>query len=75
MPDTPETPDPMFPRLDDAQMARLMEFGVQGAVQQGDILYDLGDVRQAICAPYLWRRELSTFKYGAEHDLLKLTVA
>src|ERR1700727_1409655 len=36
-------PDPMFPVLTDAQIARLAPFGEQRLVQSGEILYDQGD--------------------------------
>jgi len=44
----PETPDPMFPRLDDAQIARLAPFGQQGDVEAGAVIVDQGDSRHGI---------------------------
>jgi thioredoxin reductase (NADPH) len=41
-----EMPDPnasMFPNLDDAEIARLAEFGTERRVPAGEILYDQGD--------------------------------
>jgi len=41
-----ETPDPleaMFPKLDDAQIARLAPFGQQGDVEAGAVIVDQGD--------------------------------
>jgi thioredoxin reductase (NADPH) len=43
MPETPTSVDPMFPRLDDAQIARLAAFGQQGLAEAGTILFDQGD--------------------------------
>jgi thioredoxin reductase (NADPH) len=48
MPETPEKIDAMFPRLDDAQIARLAPFGVQGQVAAGDILFDQGDAAHGV---------------------------
>jgi thioredoxin reductase (NADPH) len=36
-------PDPKFPALDDAQIARLATFGQTGQVSAGEILYEQGD--------------------------------
>jgi thioredoxin reductase (NADPH) len=38
----------MFPSLDAAQIERLRAFGIQGDVQPGDILYDVGDVSHGV---------------------------
>jgi thioredoxin reductase (NADPH) len=43
MPETPEQLDAIFPRLDDAQIARLAPFGVRGQVAAGELLFDQGD--------------------------------
>src|SRR5580658_7615702 len=43
MPEAPEQTDPMFPKLDDAQIARLAAFGQQGEAEAGAILFDQGD--------------------------------
>ena len=43
MPDTPEQLDAMFPRLDDAQIARLAPFGERRQAAAGEILFDQGD--------------------------------
>jgi thioredoxin reductase (NADPH) len=43
MPETPEQTDATFPRLDDAQIARLAPFGVRGQVAAGEMLFDQGD--------------------------------
>ncbi|HEX4275900.1 MAG TPA: FAD-dependent oxidoreductase [Bryobacteraceae bacterium] len=38
----------MFPRLDSAQIERLRAFGVEGDVQPGDVLFDIGDVSHGV---------------------------
>lgn len=38
----------MFPRLEEAQIERLREFGIRGDVQPGDVLFDLGDVSHGV---------------------------
>jgi len=48
MPELSEQTDPMFPLLDDAQMARLAPFGEQRQVQAGDVLFDQGDVDHGV---------------------------
>ncbi len=46
MPKLPETPDPMFPRLDEGQIARLVPFGHYRNIGAGEVLYDQGEVKQ-----------------------------
>src|SRR5690348_15276283 len=48
MPEAQAPADPMFPQLDDAQIARLTAFGQQGAVEAGTILFDRGDSAHGI---------------------------
>jgi thioredoxin reductase (NADPH) len=48
MQETPAQADPMFPTLDDAQIARLAAFGQQGLADAGTILFDLGDTAHGI---------------------------
>jgi thioredoxin reductase (NADPH) len=43
MSETPEQSDSMFPLLDDAQIARLRDFGEERQVQAGEIVFDQGD--------------------------------
>jgi thioredoxin reductase (NADPH) len=43
MPETSEQLDSMFPKLDDAQLARLAMFGEQRLVQPGETIFDQGD--------------------------------
>ncbi len=48
MPIPPEQVDMMFPRLDDAQIARLTPLGEQRRARAGEILYDQGDVTHGV---------------------------
>jgi cytochrome c553 len=45
MPETPEQLDAMFSKLDDAQIARLAEFGNQRRAKAGEVLFDRGDTK------------------------------
>src|SRR5690349_20222759 len=44
----PQLPDSMFPKLDDAQIARLAPFGQQGDVEAGAVIVDQGDSQHGI---------------------------
>src|SRR5260370_33850183 len=46
--ETPEQLDEMFPKLDDAQIARLAPFGVERRAQPGEILFDQGDAQHGV---------------------------
>jgi thioredoxin reductase (NADPH) len=48
MADTPETPDPMFPRLDDEQIQRLLPFGQQLHVAAGEVFVEQGDSQHGV---------------------------
>ena len=48
MPETPEQLDTMFPRLDDAQIARLAAFGERRQAAPGELLFDQGDVTHGV---------------------------
>jgi len=48
MPETPEQLDAMFPVLEEAKLARLAAFGEQRRVQEGEILFDLGDANHGV---------------------------
>jgi len=48
MPETPEQLDAMFPKLEDAHIARLAECGSQLRTQPGEILFDQGDATHGI---------------------------
>jgi thioredoxin reductase (NADPH) len=48
MPDNPEPTNPMFPRLDEAQIERLKPFGRQMKVAAGEFFMEQGDARHGI---------------------------
>jgi len=48
MPEAPEQTDSMFPKLDDAQIARLAAFGQQGQADAGAILFEQGDATHGV---------------------------
>ena len=48
MPEAPAQTEQMFPTLDNAQIARLADFGQQGQAEAGAILYDQGDSAHGI---------------------------
>jgi thioredoxin reductase (NADPH) len=48
MPEALEQADSMFPRLDDAQIARLAAFGEERHAGAGEILYDQGDATHGV---------------------------
>ncbi len=48
MAETAEQLDAMFPKLDDAQIARLAEFGKQRRAEAGEILFDQGDSQHGV---------------------------
>ena len=48
MAENPEPTDAMFPKLDDAQIARLAAFGESRRAGKGEILFDQGDVDHGV---------------------------
>src|SRR5277367_2987728 len=48
MPETPEQLEAMFPKLDDAQIARLAAFGERRQAQPGETIFDQGDASHGI---------------------------
>jgi len=44
----PQLPDSMFPKLDDAQITRLIPFGQQGDVEAGAVIVNQGDSQHGI---------------------------
>jgi thioredoxin reductase (NADPH) len=46
--ETPEQLEAMFPALDDAQVARLKQFGEERRAEAGEILYDQGDSEHGV---------------------------
>jgi len=43
-----ESVEGMFPALDEAQIARLLPYGIEGQVAAGDIVYDQGDTTHGV---------------------------
>src|SRR5450432_1391523 len=66
MPETPEGIDAMFPKLDDAQIARLAAFGRQLDAQTGEVLLDRGDSHRGIFVVLNGSLELIRVSGGAE---------
>jgi thioredoxin reductase (NADPH) len=48
MPEIPEQLDSMFPKLEDAQIARLAAFGERRSARPDEILFDQGDVNHGV---------------------------
>ena len=48
MAESPLAPSSMFPTLDEAQIARLMPFGVERPAQAGEILFEQGDTSHGV---------------------------
>src|SRR5712692_473313 len=48
MAETPESFDQMFPKLNDAQMARVAAFGEQRQARPGEILFEQGDAHHSV---------------------------
>jgi thioredoxin reductase (NADPH) len=69
MPDTPETPDPMFPRLDDAQIQRLMPFGRQQDVAAGEVFLEQGDAQHGVFVILKGSAEIISVTSGNESAL------
>src|SRR5438270_9095155 len=46
--EAPEQTDPMFPKLDEAQIARLKGFGEQRRAKAGEILFNQGDANHGV---------------------------
>src|ERR1700682_20033 len=66
MPDTPETPDPMFPRLDDEQIQRLMPFGRQLDVAAGEVFLEQGDAQHGVFVVLKGSIEIISVSAGSE---------
>jgi thioredoxin reductase (NADPH) len=66
MPETPEQIDARFPKLDDAQIARLAPFGVRGQVAAGDILFDQGDAIHGVFIVIEGSIEIVTVSAGGQ---------
>jgi len=72
MPESSEQTDPMFPLLDDAQIARLAPFGEQRQVQAGDVLFEQGDVHRGIFIVLSGSIEIVGVSTGGEAELRTL---
>jgi thioredoxin reductase (NADPH) len=67
MPDPAELNPKMFPRLDAAHIERLRAFGIQGDVQPGDILFDVGDVSHGVFVVIVGTLEVLSITPEAEN--------
>jgi thioredoxin reductase (NADPH) len=72
MPETAEQLESMFPKLDDAQIARLSDFGSQRRAEPGEILFDLGDVDHGIFVVLTGCIEVDSVSKGEESVLRAL---
>ncbi len=69
MPDIPETPDPMFPRLDDAQIQRLLPFGRQLDAAAGEVFMEQGDAQHGVFVILKGSVEIVSVASGSESVL------
>jgi len=69
MPDTPETPDPMFPQLDDAQIERLRPFGRLLDVVAGEVFLEQGDAQHGVFVILKGSIEIISVTAGSESVL------
>jgi thioredoxin reductase (NADPH) len=61
-----EQPDAMFPKLDDAQIERLMAFGSERRAEPDEVLFDLGDTSHGIFVVLAGRVEIISVANGKE---------
>jgi len=69
MADTPETPDPMFPLLDDAQIERLRPFGRLLDVVAGEVFLEQGDAQHGVFVILKGSIEIISVTAGSESVL------
>jgi thioredoxin reductase (NADPH) len=69
MPQPLEQDELMFPKLDNAQIARLAAFGQERHVQAGEIVFDQGDSTHGVFVVLDGRIELLSISNGEEHPL------
>ncbi|MGA2591968.1 MAG: FAD-dependent oxidoreductase [Bryobacteraceae bacterium] len=69
MTETAEQPDAMFPKLDDAQIARLAAFGNQRHAESGEVLFDRGDADHGVFVVLAGRIEIDSVAKGEESAL------
>jgi len=72
MPETAEQLEAMFPKLDDAQVARLADFGRQRRAAADEILFDLGDADHGVFVVLSGRIEVANVSNGEESVLRSL---
>ncbi len=64
--ETPEQLDAMFPKLDDAQIARLAAFGNQRRAEPGEVLFDRGDADHGVFVVLAGSIEVESVANGGE---------
>ena len=69
MPETAEQLEAMFPKLEDAQIARLAEFGSQRRAEPGEVLFDRGDTDHGVFVVLAGRIEVDSVASGNESIL------
>jgi thioredoxin reductase (NADPH) len=67
--ETPEQLNAMFPKLDDAQIARLAPFGNQRRALPGEVLFDQGDADHGVFVVFSGRVEIDGVADGGESIL------
>ncbi len=70
MPETVEPTDAMFPKLDAAQIARLMPLGQERRMAAGEIVFDLGDSEHGVFVVLDGSIELASVVNGEESVLM-----
>ena len=70
MPETVEPTDAMFPKLDAAQIARLLPLGQERRVAAGEIIFDLGDSEHGVFVVLDGSIELASVVNGQESLLM-----
>ncbi len=70
MPETVEPTDAMFPKLDAAQIARLLPLGQERRVAAGEIIFDLGDSEHGVFVVLDGSIELASVVNGQESVLM-----
>lgn len=62
-------PEELFPELSDAQVARLLPYGIEGSVGAGDIVFDQGDSQHGVFVILEGTLELLSVSNGLETSL------
>jgi thioredoxin reductase (NADPH) len=71
MPESPEQLEAMFPILDNAQLARLRQFGEERNVEAHEILFDLGDSDHGIFVVLSGSLEILAISNSGEESILR----